>query len=89
MSGTTAVTIGGLDTIIADEVRRLLAAELAAVRSPWLNAVDAADYIRCPVSRVRKLTSQGVLPKHQDGGRVLYHRDDLDAYIRKGGARCC
>jgi excisionase family DNA binding protein len=55
-------------------------------RSPWLNAPEAADYLRCKLSRVRKLTMTGELPVERDGRRVLYHRDRLDEYIRNGGA---
>jgi len=53
-------------------------------RSPWLNADEAAEHLRCPVSRIRKLTMTGELPAHRDGRRVLYRRDDLDRYVRQG-----
>ena len=65
-------------------VHRAPADALAA--SPWMSAQAAADYIGCSLSRVRKLTMLGDLPNHRDGARVLYRRDDLDAYIRSGGA---
>ncbi len=55
--------------------------------TPWLSAEQAAHYLRCPVSRVRKLTMTDELPHHRDGRRVLYHRDELDAFIRGGGAK--
>jgi excisionase family DNA binding protein len=66
-----------------------LAAIVNAVRvaSPWLAAPEAALYLRCPVSRVRKLTMTGDLACHRDGRRVLYRREDLDAFVRSGGAR--
>ncbi len=54
--------------------------------SPWMNAQEAATYLRCPISRVRKLTSTGELPHERDGRRVLYHRHQLDDFIRRGGA---
>ncbi len=56
--------------------------------SPWLTAAQAAGYLNCSVSRVRTLTLTGDLPHHRDGRRPLYHRDELDAYIRAGGASC-
>jgi hypothetical protein len=28
----------------------------------------------------------GELPCHRDGRRVLYRRDELDSYVRNGGA---
>ena len=54
--------------------------------SPWMTAAEAAAYLRCPVSRIRKLTAIRELPCHRDGRRVLYHRDELDDYIARGGA---
>jgi excisionase family DNA binding protein len=56
--------------------------------SPWLNAHEAAAYLRCPVSRVRKLTMTRELPCEHDGRRVLYHREALDGFVRRGGATC-
>lgn len=55
-------------------------------RTPWMDAHQAATYLGCPVSRVRKLTSTGELPVHRDGRRTLYRRDDLDDYVLGGGA---
>jgi len=60
--------------------------EACRVRSPWLSAEQAAAYLQCPLSRVRKLTMTGDLPHEHDGRRVLYHRDELDKYVRAGGA---
>ena len=76
-----------LAALIAEHVRAHVATALAP--SPWLTAAEAARYLACPLSRVRKLTSLGSLPSYRDGGRVLYHRDDLDAYVRSGGATTC
>ncbi len=56
------------------------------VQTPWLDADEAAAYLRCPLSRVRKLTSTHDLPCEHDGRRVLYHRDELDNFILAGGA---
>jgi excisionase family DNA binding protein len=64
-----------------------VADSLAERRSPWMTAAQAAEYIAAPKSRVRKLTSTGDLPSHQDGSRRLYRRDELDEFIRGGGAK--
>jgi excisionase family DNA binding protein len=64
------------------------ATRAASVASPWLSADEAAAYLRCPLSRVRKLTSTRDLPCYRDGRRVLYHRDELDGFVRDGGASC-
>jgi excisionase family DNA binding protein len=57
------------------------------VQSPWLTAAEAAEYLGCSLSRVRKLTMTRELPHEKDGARVLYHRDALDGFVLAGGAR--
>jgi len=72
-----------------DRLAELLAERVAArvgTGSPWLSAHGAAAYLICPESRIRKLTMTGELPCHRDGRRVLYRREELDAYVRRGGA---
>lgn len=54
--------------------------------APWMTAEEAADYLRCSISRLRKLTMRKLVPAHRDGGRVLYRREDLNAFIAGGGA---
>ena len=71
-----------LATLVAER----LAERMEARRSPWLSATEAADYLRCSLSRLRKLTMLGEVPSHRDGGRALYRRDELDAFIAAGGA---
>jgi excisionase family DNA binding protein len=63
-----------------------LLASALKVDTPWLTAKQAASYLCCPLSRVRKLTMTGELPVHREGRRVLYHRDELREFIRDGGA---
>jgi excisionase family DNA binding protein len=48
--------------------------------SPWLTRSEAAAYLRLPVSRLEK---DKAIPCHREGRRVLYHRDELDAYLSK------
>jgi hypothetical protein len=52
--------------------------------SPWLTREAAARYCSLPVSRLEKDASKGgpqEIPCHRDGRRVLYHREELDAYL--------
>lgn len=67
---------------IASRVADLIAARET---SPWLNTEGAAEYMACPVSRIRKLTSTEELPSYKEGGRRLYKRSELDAFIVNGG----
>lgn len=77
-----------LDAIAADPaaIARLRELTGATPVTPWLTATQAAEHLACPLSRVRKLTMTGELPVTRDGRRTLYRRDDLDAYLRNGGA---
>jgi excisionase family DNA binding protein len=59
-----------------------LASSSATSTTPWLNAEDAALYLGdAPVSRIYDLVQQRKLTPHRDGRRLLFHRDDLDAYV--------
>lgn len=89
--------MSGLRLPIPDELLDLLADRVAerleqrAGASPaagWLTAAEAAEHLGCPLSRVRKLTMTGELPVQRDGRRCLYRREELDTFVRHGGARC-
>lgn len=75
-----------LRDVIAAEVRRQVAAAVRDALSPYLTVEEAAEYLRCKRGRIDKLTSMGALRKYKEGGRVLLRRDELDAFVRAGGA---
>jgi excisionase family DNA binding protein len=55
--------------------------------SPWMNTAEAAAYLRCGKQRVYDLISQDrLVPSGRDGARALFHRDDLDAWLRERAA---
>jgi excisionase family DNA binding protein len=66
--------------VIAERVAAILA-NGEADPSPWLTLKEAADYLRFPPSRLYKLTSAGAIPHRKHEGRVLFHRDELDAWL--------
>jgi excisionase family DNA binding protein len=63
------------------------AAEIVADRQPnastWLNTESAAKYIDAPVSRVHDLVGLGRIVPRRDGRRLLFRRQDLDAYLEE------
>lgn len=70
---------------IAQRVAELVAERQAPdVSSPWLNADEAADYLRCSRKRIHDLVSQHRIPAHRDGTRLLFRRDELDEYLLRG-----
>jgi hypothetical protein len=52
-------------------------------RSPWLNTIDAGAYLSASPKTLAVWRCQGKGPRYRTcGGRlVLYHRDDLDAFV--------
>lgn len=87
MSALAAALLAELDDEALDALADLLAPRLAGrlgsgSSSPWLNAQQAADYIAAPVSRIHDLVQLGRLKPCRDGRRLLFHRDDLDSYLR-------
>ena len=67
---------------IARRAAELVLAETTAQNtdqtSPWLTRREAAAYLGLPLSRLEK---DRQIPCHRDRGRVLYHRDELDAHL--------
>ena len=72
---------------LAERLRPFLRAEPDSERSPWLDVAGAAEYLKCPKSRLYALVSAGRVPHAKDGSRLLFRRDELDAWIRNGGGR--
>jgi excisionase family DNA binding protein len=77
-----------LDDEALDRLAELLAPRLArriapTPATPWLDVDEAAAYLRCSRQRVYDLRHAGVLKPHRDGRRLLFRRDDLDAYLER------
>ncbi len=59
----------------------------APAASPWLTVGEAAEYLRCPKSRVYSLVSARRIPFVKDGSRTLFSRVELDAWLQNGGGK--
>jgi len=83
IDGSAALLVDELVERVAARVAELLAGQLPApaAGSPWLTVAEAAEYLRCKPKRVYDLASQHRLPAHRDGSRLLFRRDELDAYV--------
>lgn len=51
----------------------------------WLTVVEAAEYLRCPKSRIYSLCSARRIPHVKDGSRTLLRKSELDTWLRAGG----
>jgi excisionase family DNA binding protein len=77
---TIAIDLDDLAERVADKIAAKL--ETAGV-SPWLDVRGAAEHLSCSVERVRKLVGRRGIPFHQEqvGGRVFFHRHELDKWL--------
>jgi excisionase family DNA binding protein len=78
-------------TLTDEQVNEIAAraAELLADRqpatSPWLDTKGAADHIAASPGRIHDLVQLGHLTPRRDGRRLLFRRQDLDAYLEGNG----
>jgi excisionase family DNA binding protein len=63
---------------IAQRTAEIMDERAGNEQSPWLTRSEAAEYLAVPLSRLEK---DRTLPSHRWGGRVLYHRQELDEYV--------
>jgi hypothetical protein len=73
-----AETLEAIARRAAELVLAQATAQTSDNSSPWLTRRQAAAYLGLPVSRLEKDRD---IPSHRDRGRILYHRDELDAHF--------
>jgi excisionase family DNA binding protein len=68
----------------------LRAVELIREQAPdseeWMTSDETADYLKCGRGRIHNLVSEGRIPVHREGGRLLFLKSELDAWIKSGRA---
>lgn len=55
----------------------------AAAASPWFTRREAADWLRCSVSKVDQLIGTGVLVRHRCGRDVLIRKDQVRDLVQR------
>jgi excisionase family DNA binding protein len=90
MSALAAALLEALDEAtldaLAERLRPRLQLAIAPPQTRWLNVAEAAEHLSCPASRLYALNSAGRIPVHRDGSRLLFDRNELDEWVRAGGA---
>jgi excisionase family DNA binding protein len=83
------VLLDALDGDALDALAERLAPRLGqpGQADRWLTVGEAAEYLRCPKSRVYSLVSARRIPFVKDGSRTLFRRSELDAWLRAGGGK--
>lgn len=66
---------------IATRVAERMTEQMPEPPTPYLKIEEAAEYLACPVSRIRDLKDQGKLRHYRDGRRLLFRREDLDGAL--------
>jgi len=91
MSALTAALLADLTEKDLDQLAERLAPRLAAGQqhepSGYLDVARAAEFLACPHSRIYALVSARRIPFHRDSSRLLFRREELDAWVHAGGAR--
>ncbi|MGO2360487.1 MAG: helix-turn-helix domain-containing protein [Brachybacterium tyrofermentans] len=73
---------GGLD---ARTPRPALAVVPSAPATPWMDSVGAAEYTGFTADALKQMRYLGTGPAYsKPAGRVRYHRDDLETFMREG-----
>jgi len=53
----------------------------------WLTLKSAAEYLDCSPRRLYEFVRRDSIPHERDGRRILFLRSELDAWVRRGGAK--
>ena len=69
-----------IDHLVAQVADRLTAT-IAPPSKPYLNVEQAADYLACGKRRIYDLVERDAIAFYRDGKRLLFRREDLDAYV--------
>lgn len=97
VSELATALLGALDEPALDRLAEVLAPRLTllvAQRLPapgrqaaWLDVDGAAVRLACPKSQIYALVSAKRIPHYKDGSRLLFRPEELDAWVRAGGAK--
>ena len=66
---------------LGDRVAERVLERITDRSSPWLNVDEAANYTGLSKDSLYKLTSAKAIPHSKPGKRLLFKREDLDAWL--------
>lgn len=69
---------------IAEQVADRLAERMTPPAEPYLDVEQAAEYLATKPKRIHELKEANKIPCLRDGRRLLFCREDLDEYVRRG-----
>lgn len=68
---------------VLEHDRRRSPAPESDEQSPWMGVERAAAYLDWPRQRLYKLTARAEIPHYKQDGRLLFHRAELDQWLRE------
>lgn len=68
---------------IAERAAEIVAGRAVPAASPWMSVDQAADYVGIPKQSLYKLTAAKAIPHAKPGNRLLFNREDLDAWVEQ------
>ena len=66
-----------------ERIASAVAVRLEAPQAEWLDAKEAAEYLRCSPRYLNRLAYLGELPTYRPAGKRLFRRSELDAYVHQ------
>jgi excisionase family DNA binding protein len=93
VSALAAALLSELDdaalATLAERLAPIVAARIGndSEQAAWLGVEDAARHLHCPRSRIYALVSARRIPFYKDCSRLLFRAEELDDWVRAGGAR--
>jgi excisionase family DNA binding protein len=78
----------GLFAGLEEQIRALVREEVNELReelqrSPGMNLKETAAYLRMGEDRIYKATAARKIPHRKQEGRLLFHRDEVDAWLNE------
>jgi excisionase family DNA binding protein len=77
-----------VDALISEATDRVMAELRDQSHGGWLRGIEAAArYLDCSPTRVQEFVRRDLIPHERDGRWLMFHRADLDRWVRRGGAK--
>ena len=76
--------VARVERIVAEALQGVLDAQPKATGSPWMHGKDVQKHLGISSATLSRLKiASNPIPHHRVGGLILYHRDEVDAFISK------
>jgi excisionase family DNA binding protein len=51
--------------------------------TPWMNVKETAEHLRVSERHIHRLTKDEALPVERVGKRLVFHKDQVDDWVKK------